>query len=381
MKSISIDAIKSISILIASFFILCGCSSQGESDDFSIESLPVLTAEETLRFSESEDMLLGSITQLHTDSEGNIILVDGRQRIIHAVDPQGNYIQQIGATGSGPGEYQFPGLVSIGPDDALHVMDWSSRRVISYRKNEGRWTFHSDFIADQDKIGFLSRLFPLNSDEFHIVTGSISANSNDMSVISKIDGTGNVLVDSILTVPSNQNFTIRNGDTAMMSLSQSDMHRQAQYAHDYNGAIYYGWSDSLTIMKMTPDNNSFELHADIKLPDTPFTQADADSILSGYESLLEGNASAREDLISSFPETKPAFSELQADETGRLWAQLQLPGANNGTWLILDPNGNPAYRAIFDSDQNLSAVRNGKAYVVSQSDLGVPEVTVFEFEY
>lgn len=380
MKSVSFDAIKVIITAFASILMLSGCLPEAETGDFSLESLPVLSTDQIVQFSESEDMLLGSISQLLTDSEGNIILIDARQRIIHAVDPQGNYIQQVGANGSGPGEYQFPGLASIGPDDALHVIDWSSRRVISYQKSEGQWTFYSDFIADQDKVGFPSRLFPQNSDEFYIVSGSISANSENTSVIRKIDGTGSVLNDSILTVPSNENFTIRNGDVAMMSLSQSDMHRQAQYTHDYNGTIYYGWSDSLAIMKMTPESDSFELYADVNLPATPFTSADVDTILGNYESLLEGNASAREDLISSFPETKPVFSELHADETGHLWAQLQLPDGDN-TWLILDQNGDPVYRAIFESGQNLSAIRNGKAYAISQSDLGVPAVTVFEFDY
>ena len=380
MKSLFIDANRVIFIFLASILILCGCSSEAETGDFSLGSLPELPTEQIVQFSESEDMLLGSISQLLTDSEGNVILVDARQRIIHAVDPQGNYIQQIGANGAGPGEYQFPGLATMGPDDALHIMDWSSRRVITYQKENGRWTFYSDFIADQEKIGFPSRLFPQGLDEFYIVSGSISANSENNSVIRKIDGTGSVLNDSILTVPSNENFTIRNGDTAMMSLSQSDMHRQAQYTDDYSGTIYYGWSDSLTVFKKTPESDSFELYADVNLPGTPFTSADADSILANFESLLEGNASAREDLISSFPETKPAFSELHADETGHLWAQVQLPDGDN-TWLILNQNGEPVYRAIFESGQNLSAIRNGKAYFISQSDLGVPAVNVFEFDY
>ena len=380
MKSVSLHANKVLFTFIASVLFLSGCSSESETGNLSLESLPVLQTEQIVQFSESEDMLLGSISQLLTDSEGHIILIDARQRIIHAVDPQGNYIQQIGANGSGPGEYQFPGLASIGPDDALHIMDWSSRRIITYQKENGRWTFYSDFIADQDKIGFPSKLFPQSRDEFYIASGSISVNGGTNSVIRKIDGTGSVLTDSILTVPSNENFLIRNGDVAMMSLSQSDMHRQAHYTEDYNGTIYYGWSDSLTIFKMTPESDSFELYADVNLPDTPFTSADADSILANYESLLEGNASAREDLISSFPETKPIFSKLLADETDHLWVQLQLPDEDN-TWLILDQNGDPVYRAIFEDGQSLNAIRNGKAYAISQSELGVPTVTVFEFSY
>lgn len=371
----------SICTVTAMLIILSGCSAEKGNGDFSLETLPVLSTEELVQFTESEEMLLSSISQLTSDSEGNIILVDARQRIIHAVDPQGNYIQQIGANGSGPGEYQFPGLVSIGPDDALHVMDWASRTIITYQKDDGMWTFSSDFIADQEKVGFLSKLFPLGRDEFYIASGSISINNDENSLlVRRIDRNSDVVSDSILIAPSNENFTIRNGDTAMMSLSQSDMHRQAQFAHDYKGTIYYGWSDSLTIKKMTSESESFEVYADLDMSNAPFTSADADSILGNYESILEGNPSARQNLISSFPDTKPAFRELQADETGHLWIQLLLPDGDD-TWLILDQSGEPAYRVNLEAGQNLSAVRNGKAYAISQSDLGVPAVTVFGFDY
>ena len=158
------------------------------------------------------------------------------------------------------------------------------------------------------------------------------------------------------------------------------MHRQAVYTHDYNGSIYYGWSDSLAVFKLPSDGESFDLHADIDLENAPFTSASGDSILSRFESLLEGNSSARNDLISSFPDTKPVFSDMIADESGYLWIQLQLP-EGNATWLILDPQGEPVYRSIFDEGMNLRAVRNGLAYFVTESELGVPAVTAMEFDY
>ncbi|MDX1592419.1 MAG: 6-bladed beta-propeller [Balneolaceae bacterium] len=366
---------------LMSFSILSSCSSGTEDGDFSVDSLPILEMQQTVQFSESDEMLLSNISQLKVDSEGNIIIVDGRQRIIHAVDPSGNYIQQIGANGSGPGEYQFPGIVEIGPDDSIHLMDWASRTVISYSKENGQWAFESDFIAEADQTGFFSTMFPLGSGEYFISAGTMSANSEDQSLVFKKIGTdSNVLQDSIQVVPGNERFKIRSGDTAMMSLSQNEMHRQSVYAHDYNGSIYYGWSDSLAVFKLPSGSESFDLHADIDLENAPFTSASGDSILSRFESLLEGNSSARNDLISSFPDTKPIFSRMLADESGHLWIQLQLP-EGNATWLILDPQGEPVYRAIFDEGMNLRAVRNGLAYVVIESELGVPAVRIMEFDY
>ena len=366
---------------LMSFSILSSCSSGTEDGDFSVDSLPILEMQQTVQFSESDEMLLSNISQLKVDSEGNIIIVDGRQRIIHAVDPSGNYLQQIGANGSGPGEYQFPGIVEIGPDDSIHLMDWASRTVISYSKENGQWAFDSDFIAEADQTGFFSTMFPLGSGEYFISAGTMSANSEDQSLVFKKIGTdSNVLQDSIQVVPGNERFTIRSGDTAMMSLSQNEMHRQSVYAHDYNGSIYYGWSDSLAVFKLPSGSESFDLHADIDLENAPFTSASGDSILSRFESLLEGNSSARNDLISSFPDTKPVFSRMFSDDSGYLWIQLQLPEGNS-TWLILDPQGEPAYRSVFDEGMDLRAVRNGLAYIVSESELGVPEVTVMEFDY
>ena len=174
----------SITFLI-SFSILSSCSSGTEEGDLSVDSLPVLEMQQTVQFSESDEMLLSNISQLKVDSEGNIIIVDGRQRIIHAVDPSGNYIQQIGANGSGPGEYQFPGIVEIGPDDSIHLMDWASRTVISYSKENGQWAFESDFIAEAGQTGFFSTMFPLGSGEYYISAGTMTVNSDDQSMVFK----------------------------------------------------------------------------------------------------------------------------------------------------------------------------------------------------
>jgi hypothetical protein len=365
----------------AAGMLFTGCSEENNEGSFNPEDLPLLSMQQSVQFSESDDLLLSSISQLRVDSEGNIILVDGQQRIVHAVDADGNYLQQVGANGSGPGEYQFPGNVSMGDDDALHLINWATRAIITYQKDNGEWVFSSDFIADQEKAGFFSTFFPHSTGDYYVPSGTISVNSEDDSVILKrIDNQSNVVRDSILVIPGNERFTIRNGDTAMMSITQSVMHRQALYTHNYNGTIYYGWSDSLAIYKLTPDSESFVLHADLDLPNSPFTASDADTILSRFETLFEGNPSAREDLVSSFPDTKPVYSQILADESGYLWIDLEQSGDSN-TWLILDSNGEPVFRAVMEDGFNLHAVRNGKAYVVSRSDMDVPTITSYSFEY
>jgi sugar lactone lactonase YvrE len=63
-----------------------------------------------------------------TDS-GDMIIVDKGPPMIRAFDRTGRVLWTGGRTGGGPGEYQFPMRVAIGPDRSVSVVDMRARRM------------------------------------------------------------------------------------------------------------------------------------------------------------------------------------------------------------------------------------------------------------
>lgn len=355
-------------------FLTVGCSSQ--STDTNVFDLPDLGIEHTMEISESEDLLLGSITNLLVDSDGDIILVDGSQRFVYAVSSEGEFIQQVGGRGSGPGEYEFPGPMALSEDNKLHLFDFSSRTMIRYAKENGRWDYHSDFVANFNEYGFFSNFFPAASDEYYVVTNAMQIDNEGETIVRKINNSGNVIQDSVYTYPQNERFTVLQDGMPRMSMTIPNMHRQGRFNVDFEGNQYFGWTDSLTIFRKSPGESNFDPVVNIDVNNLPFTDATRDSMLSRYEVMLENNNQARRELISSFPDTKPIYSDYKIDDEGRIWVQM-FADEEDTEWVVFSDGGEPLYRVSLPERDNLKTIRHGNIYTVENTEEGLPVVNIY----
>ncbi len=354
--------------------LIVGCSSQtSESETFD---LPGLEFEHTMEISESEDLLLGSITNLLVDSDGDMILVDGTQRYVYAVSSNGDFIQQIGGRGSGPGEYEFPGPMALSGDNKLHLFDFSSRTMITYAKENGRWDYHSDFAANFNEYGFFSLFFPVANDEYFVVTNAMQIDSEGGTVVRKIDNSGNVVQDSVYTYPQNERFTVMQDGMPRMSMTIPNIHRQGRFNVDYEGNQYFGWTDSLTIFRQKPGESNFNPVVNITVNNLPFTDAAGDTLLSRYETILSDNNQARIELISSFPDTKPVYSDYKIDDEGRIWVQM-FNEEEDTEWFVFSDEGEPLHQLSLPDRNRLSTVRHGNIYTIENTEEGLPIVNIY----
>ncbi|TVR32656.1 MAG: 6-bladed beta-propeller [Balneolaceae bacterium] len=365
--------------LLLFILLLIGCSAQVDLD--STLDLPVLDIEHLMEVSESEDLLLGSITNLLVDSDGDLILVDGSQRYVYAVNAEGEFIQQVGARGSGPGEYEFPGIVQLADDNSIHLFDWGSRSMIVYTKNNGVWSFSSDFTADFNQYGFFTQFFTAANNQYYIVTSPMRIDEEDSKlIVRKIDNTGGLVQDSVYVFPQNERFTVFENGMPRMSMTIPSMHRQGRFYADYTGNTYFGWTDSLTIFRRALDEQEFTPILNSSIKNTPFTSSTRDTLLSNYENLLSENNQARRDLISSFPDTKPVYSDFKVDDNGRIWVQIF--NEEEGTdWFVFSSEGEPMYRAELPDGYRLHAVRHNMLYTVNNTEDGIPVVNIFSYNF
>ena len=95
------------------------------------------------------DEIVGQISDLTRDAEGNFYLPDWQQHTIWVTDPQGKLIRRIGQEGSGPGEMSNPQNVSVF-DDRIVVFDKANFRVATFDLNG---VHQASFRLDQPRPG------------------------------------------------------------------------------------------------------------------------------------------------------------------------------------------------------------------------------------
>lgn len=96
---------RGLTVLIA-IVILAGCSSTSEqSGAYRTSNVPLLEVEHVMSIYEPEDDFIVYATAVATSLDGDIILSDSDNNRLMVYDSNGNFKQQIGRAGSGPGSF------------------------------------------------------------------------------------------------------------------------------------------------------------------------------------------------------------------------------------------------------------------------------------
>lgn len=109
------------------------CLACGSGSHVDVDVVPTLLAEETLRIGSVDDpeTALSSIRALEIASDGRIVSLDSRERLIRIHAPDGSLLSRFGARGDGPGEFQSP-LTMVLIHDELRVWDSRTQRVTRF---------------------------------------------------------------------------------------------------------------------------------------------------------------------------------------------------------------------------------------------------------
>ncbi|MCP4572878.1 MAG: hypothetical protein GY838_11045 [bacterium] len=154
-----------------------GTSRDGES---------VLAAREAWRFGadEENDPLLGLITDVIADADGNTFLLDGNLSLIHVMDPAGVLLRTIGREGDGPGEFRNATELAFMPDGDVGIMEMMPGNVVVMdRHGEPRDSFRPGGDANGD--GGRDMMLPqhMDTDDHGIVLGHVSTSFGQDGVV------------------------------------------------------------------------------------------------------------------------------------------------------------------------------------------------------
>ena len=93
-------------------------------------------------------------------SDGSVLVADGEWGVVRRYGPRGEFLQQLGAVGEGPGEFRSPTAVSSLPGDSMVVWDREFWRTAVFDA-EGRFVRSARFDPTADGVYPVNGMWPV----------------------------------------------------------------------------------------------------------------------------------------------------------------------------------------------------------------------------
>ena len=79
---------------------------------------------------DEEDVLLGVVTAIDVDSQGNVYALDMQLSQVHIFDKNGNLVRTIGREGEGPGEFRRANMMFLTPEGNVAVLQQMPGKLV-----------------------------------------------------------------------------------------------------------------------------------------------------------------------------------------------------------------------------------------------------------
>lgn len=115
---------------------------------------------------EKENYIFGIIRDIEIDDQGQIYVLDGKNYRIQKYSREGIFLLTIGkGKGQGPGEFQRPMKMALGPDNTLYVIDQDKGELIIFSRSGDFVTsvpieaHGADIVVARDGDFFITKYF------------------------------------------------------------------------------------------------------------------------------------------------------------------------------------------------------------------------------
>jgi hypothetical protein len=328
----------------------------------------------------------GRVTGAVRLGDGTVVVGDDQSKELRFFDRSGRHLRTVGREGGGPGEFKAVGLLGV-VGDSLMVGDYNNRRV-------------SVFAPD----GKLVRAVPLDaagSRDFTIPVGYLGDGSVLVSSSGVFDGgsRSGVSRDSVRYLrlapaggaprelgrfAGSEMFVQSGGGTVMVGPRAFGRSAEISVVPD---GFFYGASDTYQIGRYDASGRLLRL---VRRPQEvrPVTPADIERYREARLKLAAETRGGRfrqmqeKSLAAmSYPETMPAYGDVQADRAGNLWvSDFQVTPEDPGTWTVFDPEGRML--GTVATPARFRAFEIGADYVLGvwKDELDVDHVRMFRLE-
>ena len=381
---------------LSSLILLCtaaisACSnyqSRMQSGDSGSSPPAILSIEEVVRIGDEaagDTIFFGFIEDIAVNSRGQMFIAEPRPVAIRAFDSDGSYLADVGAVGSGPGEYPdpLPGGVLTGPADSVYVYNIWRRHLAVYEPDQFKFVRsvmippypveegnrEGNFgILGVAKDGYVVQLRLVPSELL------VTAHRETSEVIQMVNLDGSY--GPIITRGPGYE-----GVVALRELPQIGQKvpmpdgipfgRSMNFGLGSDGMLFSGWNDSINVAVMSI-NTPEELHISLTHDPIPVSDAELEDWLSYYGPEMRAKFNER-----GLHTTKPAYEELLVDDNNRVW--LELSATQDSTdveWIVMDLNSRVVGKVILPFGARLKAIRGGRVYAIEKKG-DAPTVAVY----
>lgn len=324
---------------------------------------------------------LSDINGVAADARGNVYVFQRKPALIRVYSTDGEWMRDIGREGDGPGEYR-QGMFGI-HRDTLFIQDPNNTRLTTFLTS-------GEFIGSHtSQCCWWTSVFPVFEDGTIGITGPPPANAADRQgalYLTHLDGT----VSDTVLLPIRQSddsrmwkIEMKSGKGTMMMGMGIPLQPGVTTAYLPNRRKVGGntASYSLAITGMHDDTlRVFTAPAEPR----SITEGERDSI---FEAAVEGvGAQWREAMRAvakpnDIPMSWPLWTEIIVDDRSRIW--VGRPGARGplSTLDVFSADGVLLGSVIPPAGFKLrGSWAGGKFYQISESEDGLPQVTVWRID-
>ena len=271
-----------------------------------------------------QEYLLGDVRSLYAH-DGRVLVCDVQVPAVHVYDLDGNYIQEIGREGGGPGEYANPMSLAVNPlDGTIYIRDGRQGRL-NLCEPDGNpremWPLNSGISTSRQMV------VTTGGDVYTSVWANTSASFDEWRTGMARMGPEGATGDTVL-VPDYgfQEWTLeaQSEDGNSIIINNVPFSPQVIWAMTPSGAMIGALSDAYRLEIKRRDGGTTVLE---KVWDPVPVQPDEARWYRNLET-----ASMREVNPGwawrgrSIPAHKPVFDSFFADRSGRIWVRRYGPG-------------------------------------------------------
>lgn len=348
---------------IAILFIVASCSDNTPESNNPFSSLSVWSLEQDLLIEESDELIFGYTYPPEIASDGDILVADFQNSVIHHFNASGQNQGTFSRKGSGPGEINQMGSGSMFDDDTFLIFDRAEMRFVRFEKQNGTWG-HTEIIPTETRVSAFSQ-GPNNTIIYHGVTSFDRSNINNDErgyTLSQMKLSGDILRDSLIYGPVNTHliriegngFMVRNMPNGYGLNSISQVFDKNIIVHAQTDAFKF------TVKNIITDEISTFSHP---IEPVPLTQAEKDTLISQvgpqFTSVMR----------DKMPEFHRIIETFFVSDDGNIWARLG-PKSNpipEFEWVVMDLNGNLIARVSNPTGVTISTLKNGHVYGTSRN--------------
>jgi len=314
--------------------------------------------------------------------DGGFVVAHRSTEELRFFGANGALLGAAGRDGNGPEEFRGLSWVAV-RGDSLLTYDWGNDRI-SVRDRSGAYarSFRLEWISGLLAPSALlddGTLLTLSVQHMTELEGTGTQLSEGL--VSRHDLNGG-LVDSLGRFPVMRRVVHREGNRqTTVSLPMSS---QADFAAQGKG-FCYAFGSEFSVRCFDADGRLRTIARVDSLP-RPVTPEDVEKAFEHeLELAREARNVPREQALlrarpsMTFPEALPAFTEILADDAGRIWARrYELPGVFPAEWWIFD-EGTWVGRLRADPAFQVMDVREDRILGIWRNELGVEHVRVYRF--